>query len=348
MSGLFEVEEKVITDAERRIESGEFQGDDARQVFESLTKEYKKLYKTTRRIMRLSDRNERELQRLNQVAERAASTLSRYFSPNLANAITRDRDFSEQSGERRDLTFLFTDLAGFTTLVEQLDPKTIVRVLNEYLDNLTQIVYRHGGTTEKIVGDAVHVIFGAPEEQSDQEHRALACALAIDEFAEQFRLNLNANGIGLGSTRIGIHAGPAMLGNFGGKIFFDYTAHGDAINTAARLENANRFLGTRICASDAVVNCCSQSFVTRPIGSLLLAGKTESIAVHELLPDSAKGSDWLAAYHSAWQMVADGRDEARQAFAALVSNRVDDPLAVFHLVRLLAGETGIEIVLPKA
>jgi len=74
--------------------------------------------------MRLSDRNERELQRLNQVAERATSTLSRYFSPNLARAITSDRDFSEQSGERRDLTFLFTDLQGFTSLVEQLDPNT--------------------------------------------------------------------------------------------------------------------------------------------------------------------------------------------------------------------------------
>jgi len=219
-------------------------------------------------------------------------------------------------------------------------------VLNDYLDNLTQIVYRHGGTTEKIVGDAVHVFFGAPEEQDDQEQRAIACALAIDKFAEEFRISLNADGIALGSTRIGIHAGPAMLGNFGGEIFFDYTAHGDAINTAARLENVNRFLGTRICASDAVVSR-TDNIVTRPVGRLLLAGKSESLLVHEALPDCVADSEWLREYHIAYQMLYEHRVEAKQAFAALVSKRVEDQLAIFHLVRLLDGDCGIEISLDK-
>lgn len=346
MAGLFAVEEQVISNSERLLEGKNCDDEDAWRAYRSLANEYKKLFKTTRRIMRLSDRNERELQRLNKVAERATSTLSRYFSPNLASAITTNRDFTEQTGERRELTFLFTDLEGFTSLVEQLEPQVTVEVLNDYLDNVTQIVYRHGGTTEKIVGDAVHVIFGAPEEQADQEQRAIACALDIDEFAERFRQTCNEGGIALGVTRIGVHAGQAMLGNFGGKIFFDYTAHGDAINTAARLESANRYLGTRICVSGVVVERTS-NFVTRPIGTLLLAGKTVGVEVHEALPHHMADSDWLHSYRKAYQMLANNQPEAKQAFAALVSNQIDDQLSIFHLVRLLAGESGIEISLSK-
>ena len=125
-------------------------------------------------------------------------------------------------------------------------------LLNEYLGGMTDIVFAHEGTVAKIVGDALHVLFGAPGDQPDHATRAVACALELDAVGRGVPRRLERKGVNLGATRIGVHAGPAMVGNFGGSRFFDYTAYGDTINTAARLETANKHLGTRICVSAIV------------------------------------------------------------------------------------------------
>ena len=125
-------------------------------------------------------------------------------------------------------------------------------LLNGYLAGMTSIVFTHEGTVAKIVGDALHVLFGAPGEQPDHSQRAVACALDMDAFSQSFRDDWREKGIALGVTRIGINAGPAIVGNFGGGRFFDYTAYGDTINIAARLEAANKQLGTHICVSENV------------------------------------------------------------------------------------------------
>src|SRR5215813_4939556 len=104
------------------------------------------------------------------------------------------------------------------------------------------------------MGDALHVLFGAPGEQPDHAARAIACSLALDDFAQSFRGRWNKKGVALGVTRVGAHAGPAIVGNFGGGRFFDYTAYGDTINVAARLEVANKQLGTRILVSSALAD----------------------------------------------------------------------------------------------
>lgn len=339
--GLFAKEVEVISDAESVLDSTA--SDELKTLYGGLLLEYKKLFKTTRRLVRMSDRNEAELRRLRGAAEQAQKTLSRYFSPNLAREIVGNENFLDLRGERRELTFLFTDLAGFTSLVEQLEPAVTVQILNEYLDTITQIVYRNGGTTEKIVGDALHVIFGAPEAQSDQVARSVACALEIDAFAESFRQQKIADGIPLGVTRIGLHTGSAMLGNFGGELFFDYTAHGDAINTAARLESVNRYLGTRICASGAIAER-DPGFIGRPVGSLLLSGKTESLPVFEPITNEQFQSPRVKAYMEAFKLLEIKDTGSKQAFAGIVAQYGEDPLAIFHLVRLLAGDTGVEIV----
>ena len=129
------------------------------------------------------------------------------------------------------------------------NPSVLGPLLNDYLTGMTDIVFAHDGTVAKIVGDALHVLFGAPGEQPDHAARAVDCALALDEYAQSFRERWQQKGIALGVTRIGVHAGPAIVGNFGGGRFFDYTAYGDTINVAARLEAANKQLGTRICVS---------------------------------------------------------------------------------------------------
>ena len=135
---------------------------------------------------------------------------------------------------------LFTDIANFTTLVETLEPDVLGPLLNEYVVGMTDVVFAYDGTVTKIVGDAIHVLFGAPGEQPDQAARAVACALALDEYAQAFREHWRQKGIALGVTRIGAHAGPAIVGNFGGGRFFDYTAYGDTINVASRLEAVDK------------------------------------------------------------------------------------------------------------
>ena len=163
-----------------------------------------------------------------------------------------------------------------TALVETLEPSVLGPLLNEYLSGMTDIVFAHDGTVAKIVGDALHVLFGAPGEQPDHADRAIACALALDDWAQSFRERCHKKGIAFGITRIGAHAGPAFVGNFGGTRFFDYTAYGDTINVAARLETANKQLGTRICVSATLAEAV-KDFHGRPIGDLLLRGRAEAL-----------------------------------------------------------------------
>lgn len=285
----------------------------------------------------------RELHRLRETAELARANLSRYFSPNLAKELAENPEFFKLGGERRELTFVFTDLTDFTPLVETLEPSLVVPLLNEYLAQMTQIVFQHGGTVEKIVGDAVHAIFGAPLEQADQAARSVACALDMDVFAENFREEKVATGVALGVTRIGVHSGPAIVGNFGDEKFFEYTAHGDAINTAGRLENVNKYLGTRICVSEKVVEQVPD-FKGRTVGVLVLKGKSEGLKVFQPLHADQVESPATKAYNEAFQQLDANDPEAKQSFAALVGRYGEDPLATFHLKRLLAGDTGARIV----
>ncbi len=214
--------------------------------------------------------------------------------------------------------------------------------MDDYIEGVCQIVFDHEGTVINVVGDAVHAIFGAPAPQPDQAARAVACALDVDAFTSEFATRRAAEGIPLGVTRIGIHSGPAIVGDFGGGTFFRYTAHGDAINTASRLEDANRHLGTHICVSAATVERVD-NFAGRPIGTLRLRGKEHSIDAFEPLREEQTKTAAYEAYLRAFSLAASGDASAVQEFAALVSSNGDDRLATFHLRRLLGGESGIEI-----
>jgi adenylate cyclase len=288
----------------------------------------------------------RELEQGKARAEQAHATLSRYFSPNVVETLSNDPDCLTPGGERREATFLFTDLADFTPLIESLESEVIVALLNAYLDGLTETVFAHGGTVMKIVGDAVHAIFGAPVENADHAAQAVACALAIDDFAMEFRAAKNAAGIPLGVTRIGVNSGPAIIGNFGGEQFFDYTAYGDVVNIAARLERANKSIGTRLCVGESVV-ALMPDFSGRPVGTLLLKGKTQALRCYEPLNSARAGAPATAGYNAAFALLEAGDPKARQAFAALVGQYDEDPLTMFHLGRLLSGETGAEIELTE-
>jgi adenylate cyclase len=284
----------------------------------------------------------REAQRRQVAAERAHASLSRYFSPNLAAQLAGGPGDLDLGGQRREISALFSDIAGFTTLVEMIEPDTLGPLLNEYLTGMTDIVFAHDGTVTKIIGDALQVLFGAPSEQPDRANRAVMCALALDDYAQSFRGRWRDKGIPLGVTRIGAHAGPAIVGNFGGGRFFDYTAYGDTINVAARLEAANKQLGTRICVSGSLADKATE-FRGRPIGDLILRGRGE--ALHALEPLTLEQSECPAtkSYIEAYAKLAAGDPGAIAALAAHVGKHSDDMLASFHLKRLLNGASGTTI-----
>jgi adenylate cyclase len=269
---------------------------------------------------------------------------SSYVAPALVDQLVKHPDKLKLGGERREMTFLFTDLAGFTSLIEQQDPEEAVQLLNAYLDQMVQIAKRHGGTIDKVVGDALHVIFSAPLDQSDHAKRAVDCALEMDVFASGFAMEQQSNGIPFGHTRIGVNSGSAIIGNFGGNEFFDYTAHGDAINTAARLESINKQFGTRLAFSASTVGLCPD-FEGRPIGHLILKGKTRPTEVFEPICNKEEQSDLFAKYASAFELLEREEAGAKAAFSALAKEFPDDGVTQFHLSRLNSSQTGAIIEL---
>ncbi len=286
----------------------------------------------------------REARERQAAAERAHASLSRYFSPNLAARLASDTEAIELRGQRREIATLFTDISGFTTLVETLEPDVLGPLLNDYLVGMTDVVFAHDGTVAKIIGDAIHVLFGAPGEQADHAARAVSCALALDERAQGFCESWRRKGLALGVTRIGAHAGPALVGNFGGERLFDYTAYGDTINVTARLETANKQLGTRICVS-ATLAAKVEEFHGRPVGDLVLRGRTEALRAFEPVSGVQFKSAAVNNYLEAFAKLEANDAAAVSAFAALVAKNPDDQLASFHLKRLLNGARGTRIVM---
>jgi class 3 adenylate cyclase len=284
----------------------------------------------------------REAQRRQAAAEQARASLSRYFSPNLAERLASGTDAVSLGGTRREVASLFTDLTGFTTLVETIEPKLLGQLLNGYIAGMTDIVFAHDGTVAKIIGDALHVLFGAPSDQPDHATRAVACSLELDSFACSFCEHWSGEGIALGHTRIGVHAGPAVVGNFGGGRFFDYSAYGDTINVAARLQAANKTFGTRVCVS-ATIAANAQDFCGRPVGDLVLRGRAVPIRAFEPLEAGNCGDADTQAYLNAFKKLEAGDPGAVASFAALVGRNAEDRLASFHLRRLLNGEMSTSI-----
>ncbi|MFW2542275.1 adenylate/guanylate cyclase domain-containing protein [Primorskyibacter sp. 2E107] len=279
----------------------------------------------------------RTLQRETARARAAEALLARYFSPAVIDSLTPGAAAYRPQTERRTGTFLFTDMQNFLPLVEHADPAAVSVLLNGYLDGITRAIFDHGGTMLKIIGDSVHAVFGAPLDLDDHAGAGIRCALAIDAFCEDFRRQqARESGLTLEKTRIGVHTGEALLGNFGGDMFFDYAAYGAAVNIASRLEGANKVIGTRLCVSETTV-AATPEFRGRRIGALRLRGSGQPLhgfepAAPETVPDSV-----LTAYTAALDALHRGDPTAQEQLEALAVSRPDDALVAFHLTRLRAG-----------
>jgi len=274
------------------------------------------------------------------------NAFSHYVAPEVVSSLVADPQSLELGGEKRELTLVFTDIAAFTTLAEEMEPTDLVPMLNAYLDGMSRIVLDHGGTIDKFVGDAVVALFGAPSHVDDHAPRTVSCAMALDAFARRFAGIKRTEGVPFGATRIGVHTGTAVVGNFGGAARFDYTAIGDAVNVAARLEGANKIFGTTICVSGACVERCpGQHF--RPMGDLVLKGRTRPTRMFEPLSDDRAKDAATQAYNDAFESLASGDDGAPTAFADLHASKPDDALIAFHHRRLSAGERDALIVMEE-
>jgi adenylate cyclase len=227
-------------------------------------------------------------------SKRRETAIRRRFEQHLAPEVVRrlveQPELLRLEGEMREITALFTDIEGFTAMTERVDPRTLVGLLDRYFDALTRIVIEHRGMVEKIVGDGLHAIFNAPLDLADHPRHAVDCAIAIRDFGERFRHDVQAAAAGFGRTRIGLETGVVVVGDVGGGRKLDYTAHGDAMNMAARLEAANKELGSSICIGPATAARLPNRAL-RPLGRIEVRGRSTSAEVFDPWPDALDRSD---------------------------------------------------------
>ncbi|OUW00528.1 MAG: hypothetical protein CBD16_06535 [Betaproteobacteria bacterium TMED156] len=225
---------------------------------------------------------------------------SRYVAPAVVDKLVENPESLIVKGVKQQTTFIFSDIAGFTTLSENLSSEKLSTVLNEYLDGACKIVFQHGGTIDKFIGDAIMAVFNAPIKQADHIERAVNCALDLDTYCEKFRINQINLGVPLGITRIGVHTGIATVGNFGSQSRMDFTALGDTVNTAARTESVNKYFGTRIAATQEIVSSCNGLFFL-PIGDIVLKGKSVPVTLFNPVNEKFYKSDFSKRYLESYE-----------------------------------------------
>ena len=230
----------------------------------------------------------------------AQSALGKYLPRDIAAAILREPEKLALHGEKREIYCVFSDLEGFTRLSHAVTPETVARLLNTYLDRLSEVVLAHGGTIDKFVGDAVVAFWGAPISRPDDAANAAAAARALFEAGEAFRRDMAGGVPPIGKTRVGLHVGDAIVGNFGGEGRIQYTALGDSMNTAARLEAASKPLGTNVLFSREAAERSGRTDLV-PMGRITLRGRSQPVDVFEPRPDlpaeaRARIADMVAAH----------------------------------------------------
>ena len=194
-----------------------------------------------------------------------------YLSPDVVREIIARPERLKREGEMREMTALFTDVENFTPMTARIAPAELIALLDVYFDNLCRLVTEHGGMVDGIVGDAIHAFFNMPLEQAGHADAAIDCGLAIARFSERFRMEPRSAKAGFGRTRIGIETGYAIVGDVGGAQRLNYTAHGDAVIVAARLETANKLFDSLICIGPGTAAAVNHKRLKR-LGEIQLKG----------------------------------------------------------------------------
>ncbi|MFA7228400.1 MAG: adenylate/guanylate cyclase domain-containing protein [Melioribacteraceae bacterium] len=208
---------------------------------------------------------------------------SQYVNKDVVNELILHPEKLRLGGERKNLTVLFSDIAGFTTFAENKQPEELVRFINEYLNEMTELVLQSGGTLDKYLGDAVMAFWGAPIETKDHAYNACLTALKMQEKLAAMRNQWSSSGEVLIRIRIGINSGDVIVGNIGGEKRFDYTVLGDDVNLASRLEGANKEYGTNIMLGESTYEQCKDRILARELDIIRVKGKKKPTRVYELI-----------------------------------------------------------------
>jgi len=280
----------------------------------------------------------------NYLVERKQKTMikgmfSQYLPGSVVNELIENPDMLTLGGEERVMTVIFSDVAGFTTISESLTPTELVELLNEYLTEMSDVVFKYNGIIDKYEGDLIMAEFGAP--LPDDDHAVNACYTAIEmqEKLAVLREKLIREGKAEIRARVGINSGPMVVGNMGSSMTFDYTVMGDNVNLSSRLEGANKAYGTYIMCSEATRKMVEHVIITRELDLLKVKGKTEGVLVHEVL---ARKSDGLGEekervidiYHEGLAAYKERRwDDGIKLFTEALSFDKDDSPSSVYLER---------------
>ncbi len=260
--------------------------------------------------------------------ERIRKTFESYVAPAVVQEMLKHPEQLRLGGERREITVLFTDIRGFTTMSENLDPEALVKLLHDFLNPMSNIIINQGGTIDKYMGDAIMALFGAPLMQAD--HPRLACRAALEMVGSLAALNQTWAEQGRPPLKVGVgvNTGPVAVGNMGSDRLFDYTAIGDNVNLASRLEGLNKYYGTSILISDTTAKALENGFILRDVDLVRVKGKVQGVRIHELLGEGEPDPElarFLELYHQALGLYREKRfAESLDAFAQALELRPGD------------------------
>jgi adenylate cyclase len=259
-----------------------------------------------------------------------------YVSPGVVDRLLANPDAIKLGGEQRVLTIMFSDIAGFTTISERLQPTDLVTLINRFLEGQTERILDCGGYLDKYIGDAVMAVFGSPEPIGNHAlaacRAALACRVELEELNDEIE---GKYGIRLG-MRTGINTGPVVVGNVGSTRKRNYTVLGDAVNLASRLEGANKQTGTAILLGPQTAADVAGAMILRPVARLQVKGKTHAAEVFELIAEQGECSEdtleFVALFTRGFEAYCE-RDfvAAVEIFSAAASLRSEDVLTTAYL-----------------
>jgi adenylate cyclase len=266
--------------------------------------------------------------------------MSRYLHPDLVHQISQSPERVALGGQEVEATVLFSDIYDFTTTSENLAPQELVTHLNAYFSDLTRFILDHAGMLDKYTGDGIMAVFGAPLSRPDHARMACRAALAHRQFSQNMKKQDGAPHVipfHVG-TRIGIHSGKIVAGNIGSQRRMDYTAIGDTVNLAARLESVNKIYRTNIIISEATFRQVGNEFVCRELDFLRVKGKTIPTRIYELLayrtPGNAVSYPWVDSYQEALKLYRQGQwEKAYTQFKRFSSGNIVDPAALVMMER---------------
>jgi len=270
------------------------------------------------------------------VAERARvretrAAFARYVPPEVVERLADHPEALALGGEERELTILFADLANFTDLAEGLTPRQVVGVLTDYFEAMSQVIHRHGGTVDKYIGDGIMAFWGAPLPDAGHARHGLEAAIAMQEAFKALAAAHAKPGRAPLAMRIGLHSGPAIVGNVGSALRFTYTAVGDAVNLAARLEGANKRYGTSVLVSEATVARAAGQVSMRPVDAVTVQGKREVVHVFTPCADASL----VEATRRALAAYRERRfPESMAIWREIVARHPDDRVAATYVERL--------------